>query len=185
VKKTAIFIFCIVAATTSRVYAQDTFSIGLGLEANGYSSNKLVGAGPVFGMDYRINEMWAIGMRELWAIDLGAQPIMDITTVQIDFTVRWYFLRWKSLVEYYFLWQEKYHFFIQVEGGGMVAMNYAPVKGMAGIEYLSLGGTLGCRIVTGTSGSFYWEPYIRFGNLSQAGAGVIFGYTFHSNRGGY
>jgi hypothetical protein len=161
------------------VKAQESFSLAGGIEADGYSVNNFIGAGPLITLDYRFNEMWAVGARGLLAVDLVA-PSMSISTVQLDLTGRWYFLRWKEWVDYYFIWQNTYHFFAQLDVGGSI-MSWSEKPGLAGTGF-SVGGTSGCRIMLS---DLFVEPYIRFGVTSQFGAGVLVGYTFRSGRGGF
>ncbi|GHV84124.1 hypothetical protein AGMMS50212_14640 [Spirochaetia bacterium] len=185
-KKVAIIVL-ILTATAGVVSAQDTFSVGIGVEANGYSSNELFGIAPVLAFDYRFNEMWAVGARALYALDIGAKSIGDTTALELNITGRWYFLRWKSLVDYYFMWQNRLHFFIQADVGLSIT-NYAATPNISGTAP-NLGGELGIRIMFD---KIYVEPYGRFSvQLAEKymgqtwGAGVLVGYTFHSGRGGY
>ncbi|GHT49043.1 hypothetical protein FACS1894102_3130 [Spirochaetia bacterium] len=180
-KKSVLLVALFLSLHIGALYAQDTFSLCIGVEGDTYSANGLIGAGPVFGLDYRFNEMFSLGLRAIWAIDLGAPALFDLTTTQLDITVRWYFLRWKSMVDYYFSWQHKWHWFLQAEFGKVI-MEWSANPGIAGTGF-SISGTFGCRIKP--EEYFFVEPYIRYGNPSGVGAGVLVGYTFHSTRGGY
>ncbi|GHV19523.1 hypothetical protein FACS189494_01360 [Spirochaetia bacterium] len=190
-KKTAVLLVFF-AVTAGMVRAQDSFSLGGGVEANLYSNYKLLGLGPAIALDYRFNEMWQVGARGIWAIDLGdtaVAPEKFGSTWDVAFDVRWYFLRWRDFVNYHFLWSNRWHFFVQLDVGmaiyskqldeemGDGFLKPAP-SGMA----FNVGGEVGVRIMFD---SIYLEPYIRYSWRSSIAAGILVGYTFHSNRGGF
>ncbi|GMO43531.1 MAG: hypothetical protein Ta2F_18850 [Termitinemataceae bacterium] len=219
-KKAVIFFALILTMQGGALYAENTFSLALGVEANQYSgadpavlpdSKPLFAIGPIFGLDFRFGEMFSLGARAIWAIDLGAKPIMGLTTLELDVNLRWYFLRWPRLVNYYYLWMSKYHFFAQLDVGMPLLRQYAKditdprqetLRATTALSGLAFGATVGSRIFL-YDDRLYIEPYLRYGFTagkddtdpegnklklipsSGLGGGILIGWTFHAYRGGY
>ncbi|MDR0408957.1 MAG: hypothetical protein LBH18_00965 [Spirochaetaceae bacterium] len=137
-------------------------------------SEKLAAGGLVYNMDYRFNEMWSIGARALYCIDLGQDVIGDGSALEITANVRWYFLRFTNLLFYYFLWQNKLHWFVQLDVGGSFAFFPSIMENVAYTGF-NPGGMFGVRIVSDRT---YIEPFLRYSLIGQLGVGVMFGLTF-------
>ncbi|GMO42924.1 MAG: hypothetical protein Ta2B_23300 [Termitinemataceae bacterium] len=194
-KKSAILLGFILVVSVGALSAQDSFSLGLGLEVDGFTvgdadagKDPLFGLGPLVTLDYRFNEMFSLGARGILSFDLAQSEFGYVSSVEFDFAARWYFLRFKSLVDYWFEWQHKYHYFVQFDIGYLNVLSKSN-EDLAGIG-TAVGGTVGCRIFLFES--FFIEPFGRFGvNMSKNvtalnwGIGAVAGYTFHSTRGGY
>ncbi|MDR2343937.1 MAG: hypothetical protein LBD86_05340 [Spirochaetaceae bacterium] len=170
-KKICFFSVLIVFLSVN-AYAQMSLSLGLGGEVNTYSNGGIaVGYGGL--ADFRINEMWSIGFHPMMNIDFGPEAF---SVLEVTGNVRWYFLRFKNLLNYYFLWQRMFHFFVEFDAGGAFA--YLDSDSKLSFNEWVLGGAAGVRIVWEM---FYVEPYIRYAATTQViGAGVLFGVTIRA-----
>jgi hypothetical protein len=151
------------------LYAEPSFAIGVGAEVDGYSQSGM-GLGIGGAMDYRFNEMFSFGARGLYTLDLGGG---GISVAEVTGNVRWYFLRFRNLLNYYYILQSRFHFFAQADIGG--AFVYTGETGSKTESALSFGAVAGVRIVFG---SFYTEPYIRFSSTGLYGGGAMLGWIF-------
>lgn len=168
------YFFSIFIILTIGANAETSISLGIGPEVNKYS-NSLVAAGVVYNMDYRFNEMFSIGARALYCIDLGQDTIGDVSVIEASANARLYFLRFRDMLfKYSLLWQNKLHWFFQFDLGGSFA--FYP-KAMEGVAYtgFNAGGMFGVRIVSETT---YIEPFVRYSAMGGIGAGVMLGLTF-------
>jgi hypothetical protein len=139
-----------------------------------YSGN-LAAAGLAYNMDYRFNEMWSIGARAAYYIDLGQDVIGDVSVLEITGNARWYFLRFRDLLfKYSLLWQNKLHWFLQLDVGGSFAFYPSIMEDIAYTGF-NAGGMLGVRIVSEKS---YVEPFLRYSLMGKIGVGVMLGITF-------
>jgi hypothetical protein len=156
------------------IHAQMSISLGVGGEVNTYSNGGIaVGLGGL--ADFRLNEMWSLGVRPMMNIDLGPDAF---SVLEVTGNVRWYFLRWKSLLNYYYLWQNRFHFFVEFDAGGAFA--YLDSSTHLSFNEWVFGGTAGVRIVWQM---FYVEPYIRYAATTQVfGAGVLLGVTLNQKE---
>jgi hypothetical protein len=150
-------------------YAQASISVGLGAEVNGYST-KMMAIGLGGGMDYRFNEMFSLGARGLYSLDIGQKKVGDVSVMEVTCNLRWYFLRFPRLLYYYYLWQNKYHFFTQFDLGG--AFTYTKDGNTKAESGVIVGACAGVRIVFDRA---YIEPYLRFSSTSMLGGGIMFG----------
>jgi hypothetical protein len=152
-----------------------SLSLGLGAEANTYSSGLIaVGVGGL--MDFRINEMWSVGFRPMMNVDLGPDAF---SVLEITGNVRWYFLRFRKLLNYYFLWQDKLHFFAEADVGGAFAYTAETSSHLSFSDWV-LGVTAGVRIA---GERFYFEPYFRYAAITQVlGGGFLAGMTIHQKE---
>lgn len=150
-----------------------SMSLGAGGEANTYSNGGIaVGLGGL--ADFRLNEMFSLGVRPMMNIDMGPDAF---TVLEVTGNIRWYFLRFRSLLSYYYLWQNMFHFFVELDAGGAFA--YLDSSSKLSFSEWVVGGTAGVRIVFWEM--FYVEPYIRYAAITQVfGAGVLFGVTIKS-----
>jgi hypothetical protein len=151
------------------IHAQMSISLGVGGEVNTYSNGGIaVGLGGL--ADFRLNEMLSLGVRPMMNIDLGPDAF---SVLEVTGNVRWYFLRWRSLLNYYYLWQNRFHFFVEFDAGGAFA--YLDSSTHLSFNEWVLGGTAGVRIAWPM---FYIEPYVRYAVSTQVfGGGVLFGVT--------
>lgn len=167
--------FCVVSiflvSLAAGVRAETSLSLGIGAEANGYSQNG-VAAGLAGLMDFRLNEMFSLGIRGVYCLDIGQTNPSNLAVLELTGNVRWYFMRSKKLLSYYYLWQNKYHFFAQIDGGG--AFLYTKDSGTKAESSTSFGFSAGARIMFS---SFYVEPYVRYSTTSIFGLGVLAGWT--------
>ncbi|MDR3356690.1 MAG: hypothetical protein LBO04_05815 [Spirochaetaceae bacterium] len=155
-------------------YAEMSLSLGVGAEVNNYS-NKGIAVGLGGLADFRLNEMWSLGFRPMMNIDLGPD---GFSVLEVSGNVRWYFLRFKNLLDYYFLWQRRFHLFVEADVGGAFA--YTDVSSHLSFSDWIIGGTAGVRIAWER---FYLEPYVRYAAVTQVvGVGVLFGVTIHQNE---
>jgi hypothetical protein len=163
------------------VHAETSISLGLGPEANMYSE-KSIAAGGVFNMDFRFNEMWSVGSRALYCMDLGQDTIGDVSVLEVTANVRWYFLRFRDMMfKYSMLWMGRFHWFVQIDAGGSFAY-FSKIMEDVAYTGLSIGGTGGARIVFE---KMYIEPYLRYSIKGHLGIGVLFGLTFNGNGNSY
>ncbi|MDR2601202.1 MAG: hypothetical protein LBC53_01930 [Spirochaetaceae bacterium] len=170
------FFFFLLATFTSLLYAQESFSAGAGFQINNYSS-AMFGAGGLVTTDFRFNELISLGSGFLFSYDAGngsrASWEKPMTVMELSVNARWYFLRFKSLVDWFFEWQNYLHWFVQFETGfsviGVDGKNM--VTSQNNIPFM-LGVSAGVRIMIG---NMYVEPYIRGGEPYMWGAGLIVG----------
>lgn len=175
--KKLLFFFSVLACT-SLVQAQEAFSAGIGVQVNNYS-NDFVGIGGGAHADFRFNELLSVGTTFLYAADLGPSikppdlPLPALSVTELSVNVRWYFLRFKGLVDYYFMWQNFLHWFVQGDLGFAVlsAGGVSMTSNWSGIPFM-LGITAGVRIMIANA---YFEPYIRLGEPFMWGAGFLVG----------
>jgi hypothetical protein len=159
-------VFCLAG-----IYAEHSFATGIGGEMNGYSQGG-IGLGMGGALDYRFTEMFSFGARGLYGLDLaGGREKMSV--IEVTGNARWYFLRFRDLLNYYYLWQSKFHFFAQADIGG--AFVYTGDTGSLAETGISWGASAGARIVFG---NFYTEPYIRYSSTGLFGIGVMLGWIF-------
>jgi hypothetical protein len=165
------FLLVFLAMLSAGLYAEPSFAVGAGGEMNGYSRGG-IGIGIGGGLDYRFSEMFSAGVRGLYGLDLS-DSVNKISVIEVTGNVRWYFLRFSGLLNYYYLWQSRFHVFAQFDiGGAFVYTEDTDSKAESGI---SLGATAGARIVFG---NFYTEPYLRASLTGLYGLGVMFGWIF-------
>lgn len=160
---------------TALLSAQESFSAGIGVQANDYSTN-LMGFGVLAQADFRFNELISLGTTFVFATDLGnsAREILPpLNVFELSVNVRWYFLRFKSLVDWYFLWQNYLHWFVQFEGGFAVlnAGDKSMTSSWSGIPFMA-GIMAGVRIMLE---NVYVEPYLRFGEPYLWAVGLTVG----------
>jgi hypothetical protein len=155
-------------------YAEMSVSLGVGAEVNTYSSGGIaMGLGGL--VDFRINEMWAIGARPLMNIDFGPE---GFSVLEVTGNVRWYFLRFKKLLNYYYLWQRRFHLFAEFDFGAAFA--YQDISTHLSFSDIVAGVTSGVRIDWPW---FYVEPYIRYTAITNTiGAGVLVGATLRQKE---
>jgi hypothetical protein len=170
------FLFGLLIYLSVGGYAETSISLGIGGEADQYSQNGL-GGGFTGTIDYRFGELFSVGERSVYSLDFGEA---GLATLELGATLRLYFLRFKKLLDYYYIWQRKYHWFLQVDAGGAWVYQPDTSKNLAWSDFM-LGGCAGVRIVFGEKDRFYLEPYIRFSNTSHFGAGALFGMSFYAN----
>jgi hypothetical protein len=140
-------------------------------------SEKSIAAGGVFNMDFRFNEMWSVGTRALYCMDLGQDTIGDVSVLEVTANVRWYFLRFRDMLfKYSMLWVGRFHWFAQIDAGGSFAFFPSIVEDVAYTGF-SIGGTAGARIFFE---SLYVEPYLRYSLKGNLGVGVLVGLAFTS-----
>jgi hypothetical protein len=173
VKKTCLFLILLVLLSVN-AHAQMSLSLGIGAEANTYSNGGFaVGIGGL--ADFRINEMWALGVRPVMNIDMGPDAF---SVLEVTGNLRWYFLRFRRALNYYFLWQNRFHFFAELDVGGAFA--YIDSSSHLSFNDWVVGGTAGVRIAWER---FYLEPYIRYAATTQViGGGVLLGMTIHQKE---
>jgi hypothetical protein len=151
------------------LYAQDVvgLSLSLGLEVDGYSPASM-GFGVKFGGDYRFGEMLSIGTSSLLVND------GSFTTLEISGNMRYYFFRDENSLIKNYSWASIFHIFVQAEGGAAVffSEDNTPQSRLMG------GMVAGSRIALGRFGSFYIEPYLRFGYPYIFSVGVVGVYRF-------
>jgi hypothetical protein len=156
------------------VYAETSISLGLGGEINQYSEESLaVGFAAI--IDYRFSELFSLGERTVYSSDMDSSR----PTLEFAGTVRFYFLRFKRLLDYYYVWQNKLHWFFQFDVGGAFA--YAGDSAHLSFSDWMFGGIAGLRYVFGDKEKFFIEPYIRFSSTSNFGAGALLGMSFYAN----
>jgi hypothetical protein len=170
------FLLGLVVCLAVSGYADASISLGIGGEVDQYSQTGLA-AGIAGMIDYRFNELFSVGERSVYSLDFGEAKA---ATIELSAALRFYFLRFKYLLDYYYLWQRRFHWFLQVDMGG--AWVYQPDldKNLAWSNYM-LGGYAGVRYVFGQKDMFYIEPYIRFSTTSYFGGGVLFGMSIYAN----
>jgi hypothetical protein len=157
-------------------YADSSISLGIGGEVDQYSGTGLA-AGFAGTIDYRFNELFSLGERSVYSLDFGDAKS---ATLELGAAFRLYFLRFKNLLDYYYMWQRKFHWFAQLDAGGAWAYQPEESKNLAWSDFM-LGGCVGLRYVFGEKDMFYIEPYIRFSTTSHFGGGVLFGMNFYAN----
>jgi hypothetical protein len=157
-------------------YADTSISLGVGGEADQYSDTGLA-AGFTGTIDYRFNELFSIGERSVYSFDFSEQ---GLASLEIGVTARLYFLRFKKLLDYYYVWQRRFHWFVQFDAGGAWVYQPDTSRNLAWSDFM-LGGCAGLRVIFGEKDMFYVEPYVRFSNTSHFGAGVLFGMSFYAN----
>jgi hypothetical protein len=136
-------------------------------------SQSLMAGGLVFNMDYRLGELFSIGARALYCIDLGEA---NASVLEVSGNVRLYFLRFGEMLwKYAVYWQSKWHWFLQLDVGGSFAFypDYMPDIAYTG---LNPGVMAGVRIFSETK-TTYIEPYIRCSLKGYIGIGAMFGLT--------
>ncbi|MDR0552085.1 MAG: hypothetical protein LBG72_08750 [Spirochaetaceae bacterium] len=177
-EKKFVLMFLCAVLYTGQLGAQESFSVSFGLQVNNYSKSFLA-VGGVLSADFRFNEMFSLGTSFLLCWDLSNTvkppeiPQPDLSVMELAVNVRWYFLRFADLVDYYFLWQNYLHWFVQLDLGFSVitvgentATSYwAKIPIMAGL-------TAGVRIIFD---NWYIEPYIRGGEPFAWACGFLFG----------
>jgi hypothetical protein len=157
-------------------YADTSISLGIGGEVDQYSQIGLA-AGFAGTIDYRFNELFSLGERSVYSLDFGGSKA---ATLELGAALRFYFLRFKGLLDYYYIWQRRLHWFLQVDAGGAWVYQPDENKNLAWSDYM-VGGCTGVRCVFGEKDTFYIEPYIRFSTTSHFGGGVLFGMSFYAN----
>jgi hypothetical protein len=157
------------------VFADASISLGIGGEIDQYSRSGF-GGGFAGIIDYRFNELFSLGERSVYSSDLGSS---GAATLEMGATVRYYFLRTKELLDYYYLWQNKFHWFLQFDIGGAWAY-LGEDNHLSWSDYM-IGGVLGLRWVFGGKDMFYFEPFLRYSTTSHFGAGILFGMSFYAN----
>jgi hypothetical protein len=174
--KRACFFSIFILYLAVNVNAQMSISLGVGGEVDQYSRHFL-GAGFAGSMSYRISEMWGLGARFVYAADLGTDDddSGSVSAMEMTANIRWYFLRFRNLLSYYFMWQQKYHWFVQFDMGG--AFGYTSLKPNLASPGFMVGGTAGLHI---SFEKAFVEPYIRYSTTGGVGGGVIFGLTLRN-----
>ena len=154
-----------------------SLSLGLGAEVNNYSNGGIaVGLGGL--ADFRLNEMFSLGARPMMNIDMGPDAF---SVLEVTGNIRWYFLRFRSLLNYYYLWQNKFHFFVEFDAGGAFA--YLDSSSHLSFNEWVIGVSGGLRLFI--TELFYVEPYIRYAATTQVfGAGALFGVTIRQGNAG-
>ena len=175
VKKVIMLFFC-VSLYTGVLSAQESFSIGIGAQLNNYSTN-LAGLGVAAATDFRFNELISLGTSFVYSFDLGNMEKTvtndPLTIMELSVNFRWYFLRFKSLVDWFFLWQNYLHFYIQPEIGFSIlnvgerhmASNWNNLPFMVGLVF-------GVRIMLE---NVYIEPFIKGGQPYMWAGGFLVG----------
>jgi hypothetical protein len=153
------------------------FSVGLGLEANGYprgvktndNALKGIGAGGLVSMDLQWSPAFAAGLKGSYNINFD-----DYTAWDLQALFRWYFVQ--SFAPY----PRRNNFFIQGEGGIVFQREPIATTTHAADEVVQGwggGALIGTRF--SLKPNLYIEPYVRAGYPWLWGAGVVIGYTFH------
>jgi hypothetical protein len=157
------------------VFADTSISLSIGGEGDQYSIGGF-GGGFAGNIDYRFNELFSLGEFSVYSFDFGSS---GAATLELGATVRYYFLRTKKLLDYYYLWQNKFHLFLQLDVGG--AWAYLGDNDHLSWSDCMIGGVFGLRRFFGENDMFYFEPYLRYSTTSYLGAGILLGMSFYAN----
>ncbi|GHV39762.1 hypothetical protein AGMMS49546_12400 [Spirochaetia bacterium] len=137
----------------------ESFSFGLGGEANLLSNSKRIGVGIAGTAEYRINRRIGAGVRAAASYDFK-----EIMAEELGFFARLYFLSPPL---------QRLNPFVEMGIGAVIMEQIKEGEALKWKTQVMAGLGLGLRIEIS---QFYLEPYIRGGVPFLAGAGLIFGY---------